>query len=997
MVRVPTPATQGPQDLGGMETVAAQTPFQQTQLPDLSFNARQLSRVGEALGNVASEFGRRERETVLLEAQQERNDWNNGLFNPDDGLFRQEGGNAIGVTERTVSSAEEFNAYMERKYGPRLTASGRLALRTILQQSTQAATTRAIAHETTQRRAYEVSLLEANIEDALDQIVRDPTNDEVFNQQVGRILTSTTQASVLSGESGTELGTPAANRQQEALTAAVGARVATLAGPQFRQPGAALALLEDYADQIDPDTYAELYPQIREASINQRALSEAEAAAVTERTGIAPMFVPQVGNASSGGAQIIDYNGMPLAVAGDTNPLIGSLDGASRLTNPDASVTMDEMLRGPFMVLQRRLGRTLVIRDAIARAGTSREEETPGSQHFQGAALDIDITNMNYQERLMLVQEAMQLGFRGFGFANGTMHIDMRPTEGPEVWTYSGHEAGWNNLNETQLRALANGMARGSWSPTTAAATGGDYISSIADPEVRARAQEAYAADLRFQDAMHSRERAQILTDIYTQVEVDYRAQQEGSGVLGDVASYLTPEAIQALGTDAAAARRYIEQVRSGAERVTDQTIYNDLYTRLTSADPEVRSAAANDPGALAAAQPNLSVSDFRSLQTLQQSLRAETAAAGAESEAARSVNTLMSEVTQTRINGVLPDVIQGYAGLTARYSVAAERAEVSARMEAEALRLLRPQLRAQLASMTDDQRQRIVENPTLLDEMIGNIGRQLMQDVDVSGLPDFDDASFLELISTIDDQEGFTIDQLVTGEERLSIPITGVGTININPEAIAMIETDLTRRNNGVPPTPSALLEQVYTVFRGQLAGPGGAAMLQAMVETGDIVQAQLEGENAPEAPTTPPELTRPRSPLMEQMYTPPTELPEPEITPETTFRSEPMRVEQIEQQFRSWFAERGGDADALQIPPATALNYLLYMNQQLSLTGGAPIALTQPQGLAILQAVPLQATLEETERRVILQRLSGVEGVQGQRLAFEELTRLLNASRLP
>jgi hypothetical protein len=496
---------------------------------------------------------------------------------------------------------------------------------------------------------------------------------------------------------------------------------------------------------------------------------------------------------------------------------------------------------------------------------------------------------------------------------------------------------------------------------------------------------------------MQSRERAQILTDIYTQVEIDYRAQQEGSGVLGDVATYLTPDAIQSLGTDAAAARRYIEQVRSGAERVTDQAIYNELYTRLTSPVPEVRSAAANDPGALIAAQADLSVSDFRSLQTLQQSLRAETASAGAESEAARGVNTLMSEATQARINGVLPDVIQGYAGLAARYSDAAERAEISARMEAEALRLLRPQLRAQLASMTDAQRQRIVENPTLLDEMIGNIGRQLMQDVDVSGLPDFDDASFLELISTIDDQEGFTIDQLVTGEERLSIPITGVGTIDVNPEAIAMIETDLTRRNNGVPPTPSALIEQVYTVFRGQLAGPGGAAMLQAMVETGDIVRTQLAGENAPEAPEAPLDLTMPRSPLMEQMYTPPVEVPEPELTPETTFRSEPMRVEQIEQQFRPWFAERGDNADALQIPPATALNYLLYMNQQLAFTGGAPIALTQPQGLAILQAVPLQGTLDETDRRMILQRLSGVEGVQGQRLAFDEIMRLLNASRLP
>jgi len=997
MVRVPTPATQGPQELGGVQTVAADTPFQQTQLPDLSFNARQLGRIGEALGNVAAEFGRRENETVMLEAQQDINDWRNGVFNPEDGVLRQEGGNAIGATERTINNAEEFSSLMEQRYGSRLTASGRTALQAKLQQETQSVATRVVSHEATQRRQYEVSLLDANIEDALDQIKLNPTNDEVFNQNVGRILTSTSQASSISGETGTELGTPAANRQQEALTAAVGARVAALAGPELRQPGQAMALLEDYADQIDPDTYADLYPQIREANVNQRALSEAEAAAITERTGIAPAFVPQAGNASAPGSQIIDYNGMPLAVTEGKNPLIGSLDGASRLTNPEAAVTMDELISGPFMVLQRRLGRALVIRDAIAKGGTSRETETPGSQHFEGAALDIDITHLNYQERLSLVKEAMQLGFRGFGFGNGTMHIDMREGDDPTVWTYNGHEAGWNGLNETQLRALTSGMQRGSWSPDTAAATGGDYISSIADPEVRARAQEAYTADLRFQDAMESRARGELLADIYTQVELDYRAQQDGTGVLGDIGTYLTPERIDQLGTDAASARRYVEQVRSGAERVTDQGTYNELFTRATSADPEVRSAFANDPGALLAAQPDLSVSDFRQLQTLQQSLRSETATAQAESEAARGVNTLMSEVTQSRVNGVMPDVIKGYAGLAERYSDSAQRAEVSARMEAEAMRLLRPQLRAQLASMSDAQRQRIVENPTLLDEMIGNISRQLMQDVDVSGVPDFDDASFLELISTIDDQEGFTIDQLVTGKERISIPITGVGTININPEAIAMIETDLTRRNSGVPPTPSALVEQVYTVFRGQLAGPGGAEMLEAMVETGDIVRAQLEGENAPDEPQTPEDLTRPQSQLIGQMYTPPTELPEPEITPETTFQSEPMRAEQVEKQFRPWFAERGGDIDALEIQPATAMNYIMYMNQQLSLTGGAPIALTEPQGLAILQAVPLQGTLDETDRRSILQRLSGVEGAQGQRLAFEEIMRLLNASRLP
>jgi len=101
---------------------------------------------------------------------------------------------------------------------------------------------------------------------------------------------------------------------------------------------------------------------------------------------------------------------------------------------------------------------------------------------------------------------------------------------------------------------------------------------------------------------------------------------------------------------------------------------------------------------------------------------------------------------------------------------------------------------------------------------MIGNISRQLMQDVDVSGVPDFDDASFLELISTIDDQEGFTLDQLMSGRDgaAITIPIPGLAEpLSLKDEEIASIVTDLTRRNNGIPPSPSVVLEQAYTDLR--------------------------------------------------------------------------------------------------------------------------------------------------------------------------------------
>lgn len=1001
MVRIPTPVTQGAQQLGAVQPVAAQTPFQQLRMPDLSFNARQLAGLGTALGNVAAEFAERGKRATLLEAQQDINDWRNGVFNPDTGILRQEGGNAVGVTDRTITSAEEFTTLMEQRYGDRLTESGRYALRTMLQETAQSTTTRAIAHETTQRRAYEVSLLESNIEDALDQIQRNPTDDAVFNQQVSRILTTTAQASSLAGETGDTVGTPAGNREQEALTAAVGARVATLAGPKFRQPTEALALLDSFAGQIDPDTYAELYPQIREASINQRALSEAEAARVTEMTGLAPTFVPQAANASSAGARVIDYNGMPLAISGDANPLVGAMDGASRMTNPDAAVTMDEMLRGPFMVLQRRLGRTLVIRDAIAKAGTSRESETPGSQHFQGAALDVDITNMSYQERLMLVREAMQLGFRGFGFGNGTIHIDMRQQDGPTVWTYGGHESGWNGLSEAQLRTLVGGMQGGTWTPDAAATTGGDYIMSIADPEVRARAQQAFTADLAFQNSMESRQRAQILSDIYARVETDFQSQQAGDGVMGDISDYLTPDDIKTLGQDAVAVRRYIDQVRSGAERVTDQTVYNEIYTKLTSPYPEIRSAAANDPGVLFAAQPDLSVSDFKALLTLQQSLRAEAAGGAAESAEARAVNTLMAEVTQARINNVLPDIVSGYSGIESRVRDSAERSALSDRLQAEATRMIRPQLRSYLASLSDAERDAIAKDKTLLDQEIGNIARQLMQDVDISGLPKFDDASFLEVIATIDDQEGFTLDQLLSarGDAAITVPIQGLATpIVLDTEYLSKIATDLTSRSGGIAPTPSAVIEQAYTLLRGEMMTPVGRARLAELYGVQQDVTAQLTGGNAPAAPEAA-AAPAPQPGLLGPLYTPPETLPEstPEVNAETTFSAEPMRMMDLERSFMGWFKTRDTAADAAALTPAMAMNYLQYMRQQLPLLGGASINLSESQSRAILQAVPLQSTLDAQERRLILQGLSGVEGPTGQSRAFDELFRLLNASRLP
>ncbi|MEK9913087.1 MAG: D-Ala-D-Ala carboxypeptidase family metallohydrolase, partial [Flavobacteriaceae bacterium] len=64
------------------------------------------------------------------------------------------------------------------------------------------------------------------------------------------------------------------------------------------------------------------------------------------------------------------------------------------------------------------------VNDAISKAGTSREQDTPGSQHFHGTALDLSIANLSQDQVKRLLVAAKQVGFTGFGFGNSILHVD---------------------------------------------------------------------------------------------------------------------------------------------------------------------------------------------------------------------------------------------------------------------------------------------------------------------------------------------------------------------------------------------------------------------------------------------------------------------------------------------------------------------------------------------------------------------------------------------
>lgn len=85
--------------------------------------------------------------------------------------------------------------------------------------------------------------------------------------------------------------------------------------------------------------------------------------------------------------------------------------------------------------LEAAMGRSITINDAIAKSSTSRVNETPGSQHFFGRALDLSIRGFSDADKLKLAKSAKEVGFTGFGFGGTILHVD---TGTPRHWTYNG-------------------------------------------------------------------------------------------------------------------------------------------------------------------------------------------------------------------------------------------------------------------------------------------------------------------------------------------------------------------------------------------------------------------------------------------------------------------------------------------------------------------------------------------------------------------------------
>ena len=136
-------------------------------------------------------------------------------------------------------------------------------------------------------------------------------------------------------------------------------------------------------------------------------------------------IVPNIDN-----IQLLDNNktmGININTGLDYTPQLAR----SGLTHPEvdrqSELNLTVLLMENYTQMQRLFGEKLLINDALPITKTSRKPPSQGggSQHWYGRAIDIDTSQMNNAQKSKLVKAASEAGFKGFGFANTFLHVDL--------------------------------------------------------------------------------------------------------------------------------------------------------------------------------------------------------------------------------------------------------------------------------------------------------------------------------------------------------------------------------------------------------------------------------------------------------------------------------------------------------------------------------------------------------------------------------------------
>lgn len=110
---------------------------------------------------------------------------------------------------------------------------------------------------------------------------------------------------------------------------------------------------------------------------------------------------------------------------------------------PGAVDNMSALLANQYTLMQQYYGGKLIINDALPKRNTTRKVATVDNgtnQHWFGKALDISVVGMSDAQKDKLIAAAVKAGFKGFGFGNTILHLDIGTRR---VWSYDNtHFAG---------------------------------------------------------------------------------------------------------------------------------------------------------------------------------------------------------------------------------------------------------------------------------------------------------------------------------------------------------------------------------------------------------------------------------------------------------------------------------------------------------------------------------------------------------------------------
>ena len=135
--------------------------------------------------------------------------------------------------------------------------------------------------------------------------------------------------------------------------------------------------------------------------------------------------------------------------------------------NPNAEKNLNKMLDNQFTAFMSNLDFDVTINDTIVKPGSTRIPDpkkkikgTPNSRHFHGDALDISIKGLSTEQLDKLIISAQESGFKGFGFGNNILHMDLNGgKEAVRTWSYGNKY--WGNNKAYPVKDMMARVRKG--------------------------------------------------------------------------------------------------------------------------------------------------------------------------------------------------------------------------------------------------------------------------------------------------------------------------------------------------------------------------------------------------------------------------------------------------------------------------------------------------------------------------------------------------------